>query len=147
LLSYRATPAATTKIDKRASLIDAWSARIQMRLTRRSEATAAVHRRCRAHCACSMLYSEGVRCGHALLLHLSGGDRLDMDVQMKNGGARALLTKMTCPASCVGASLAVMREDLLRMRGAKPFAVTDLRRQPDLAQAIRFIETQGLTRP
>jgi urease accessory protein len=40
-----------------------------------------------------------------------------------------------------------MREGLLRMRGAKPFAMTDLRRQPDLAQAIRFIETQGLTRP
>jgi len=40
-----------------------------------------------------------------------------------------------------------MREDTLRMRGDKPFAMTDLRRQDGLAQVIRFIETQGLLLP
>ena len=47
----------------------------------------------------------------------------------------------------VGASLEVMREDTLRMRGDKPFVMTDLRRQHGLEQIIRFIETQGLLLP
>jgi urease accessory protein len=40
-----------------------------------------------------------------------------------------------------------MREDTLRMRGDKPFVMTDLRRQHGLDQVIRFIETQGLLLP
>jgi urease accessory protein len=44
----------------------------------------------------------------------------------------------------VGASLEVMREDTLRMRGEKPFVMTDLRRQSGLAEVVAFIERQGM---
>ncbi len=47
----------------------------------------------------------------------------------------------------VGASLEVMREDTLRMRGNKPFVMTDLRRQHGLDEVIRYIERQGLLQP
>ena len=46
----------------------------------------------------------------------------------------------------VGASLAVMREDTRRMRGDKPFVMTDLRHGEGLHQVIAFIERQGLLR-
>ena len=44
----------------------------------------------------------------------------------------------------VGASLEIMREDTLRMRGGKPFVMTDLRRQHGLPEVIHFICKQGL---
>ena len=44
----------------------------------------------------------------------------------------------------VGASLEVMRSDTERMRGGKPFVMTDLRRQEGLDEVIAFIERQGL---
>jgi urease accessory protein len=55
-----------------------------------------------------------------------------------------LVINKTDLAPYVGASLQVMREDTLRMRGDKPFVMTDLRRQQGLAEVIRFIERQGL---
>ncbi|HQT79378.1 MAG TPA: urease accessory protein UreG [Rhodopila sp.] len=50
-------------------------------------------------------------------------------------------------APYVGASLEVMRHDTLRMRGNKPFVMTDLRRQQGLDEVIRYIERQGLLQP
>jgi urease accessory protein UreH len=91
-LSYPATPGATTKVDKRASPIDAWSARIPMRFGRRGGASP-LPRRLRVQHA----LSEGVRCGDAILLHspgIAGGDWFDMDVQMEIR-AQALLTYKT----------------------------------------------------
>jgi len=55
-----------------------------------------------------------------------------------------LVINKTDLAPHVGASLQVMREDTLRMRGDKPFVMTDLRRQTGLAEVIAFIERQGL---
>ncbi len=44
----------------------------------------------------------------------------------------------------VGASLEIMRADTLRMRAAKPFVMTDLKRQIGLDEVVRFIEREGL---
>ncbi|MFO1494239.1 MAG: urease accessory protein UreG [Lysobacterales bacterium] len=47
----------------------------------------------------------------------------------------------------VGASLEIMRADTQRMRGERPFVMTDLRRQQNLNQVIAFIEGAGLLKP
>ncbi|MBL8245372.1 MAG: urease accessory protein UreG, partial [Rhodanobacteraceae bacterium] len=44
----------------------------------------------------------------------------------------------------VGANLDIMRSDTLRMRGDKPFVMTDLRRQQGLDQVVAYIEREGL---
>src|SRR5436305_4088324 len=44
----------------------------------------------------------------------------------------------------VGASLDVMRTDTLRMRGAKPFVMTNLKTREGLADVVAFIEGRGL---
>jgi urease accessory protein len=47
-------------------------------------------------------------------------------------------------APMVGASLDVMRQDTLRMRGERPFVMTNLKSQEGLADVIEFIEERGL---
>jgi urease accessory protein len=47
-------------------------------------------------------------------------------------------------APYVGASLEVMRADTLRMRGARPFVMTNLKTGDGLAEVIAFIERRGL---
>ena len=47
----------------------------------------------------------------------------------------------------VGASLEIMHADTQRMRGERPFVMTDLRRQQNLDQVIAFIEGAGLLKP
>jgi urease accessory protein len=81
------------------------------------------------------------------VIDVAGGEKIP-----RKGGpgitrSDLLVINKTDLAPHVGASLEVMREDTLRMRGDKPFAMTDLRRQDGLAQVIRFIETQGLLLP
>ena len=44
----------------------------------------------------------------------------------------------------VGASLDVMRADTLRMRGERPFVMTNLKTGDGLAEVIAFIERRGL---
>ena len=44
----------------------------------------------------------------------------------------------------VGANLDVMRSDTERMRGARPFVMTNLKTQHGLAEVVRFIEHRGL---
>ena len=46
----------------------------------------------------------------------------------------------------VGANLAVMEADTLRMRGARPFVMTNLKTQEGLQQVVAFIEAQGMLR-
>ena len=81
------------------------------------------------------------------VIDVAGGEKIP-----RKGGpgitrSDLLVINKTDLAPHVGASLEVMREDTLRMRGDKPFAMTDLRRQHGLDQVIRFIETQGLLLP
>ena len=81
------------------------------------------------------------------VIDVAGGEKIP-----RKGGpgitrSDLLVINKTDLAPYVGASLEVMREDTLRMRGDKPFAMTDLRRQDGLGQVIRFIETQGLLLP
>jgi urease accessory protein len=47
-------------------------------------------------------------------------------------------------APYVGASLDVMRTDTQRMRGAKPFVMSNLKTLVGLDDVVRFIETKGL---
>jgi urease accessory protein len=46
-------------------------------------------------------------------------------------------------APYVGASLAKMETDARRMRGERPFVMTNLRRGDGVESIIRFIETMG----
>src|SRR6188472_2012750 len=50
-------------------------------------------------------------------------------------------------APYVGASLDVMRADTLRMRGARPFVMTNLKTRDGLGEVVAFIEQRGLLRP
>ncbi len=49
-------------------------------------------------------------------------------------------------APYVGASLEVMESDARRMRGAKPFVFTDLKRGVGLEEVVAFIEREGMLR-
>ena len=47
-------------------------------------------------------------------------------------------------APYVGASLDVMEADTRRMRGSKPYVMTNLKTRTGLADVVRFIEARGL---
>jgi urease accessory protein len=47
-------------------------------------------------------------------------------------------------APYVGADLGVMQADTLRMRGKKPFVMTNLKTRTGLPDVIAFIEARGL---
>ncbi|MGZ5714728.1 MAG: urease accessory protein UreG, partial [Caldimonas sp.] len=49
-------------------------------------------------------------------------------------------------APYVGASLEVMRADTLRMRGSRPFVMTNLKTKQGLDEVVSFIERRGLLR-
>jgi urease accessory protein len=49
-------------------------------------------------------------------------------------------------APYVGASLEVMATDTRRMRGSKPFVMSNLKTRAGLDEVIDFIETRGLLR-
>ena len=55
-----------------------------------------------------------------------------------------LIINKTDLAPHVGASLEIMSSDTTRMRGGKPFVMTDLRTLQGLDQVIAFIEREGL---
>ena len=55
-----------------------------------------------------------------------------------------LVINKTDLAPYVGADLGVMRADTLRMRGTKPFVMTNLKTLAGLDEVIAFIETKGL---
>ncbi len=47
----------------------------------------------------------------------------------------------------MGADLAVMEADTKRMRGARPYVMTNLRTRAGLDAVVSFIETRGLLMP
>nr|MCU0922814.1 urease accessory protein UreG [Burkholderiaceae bacterium] len=47
-------------------------------------------------------------------------------------------------APYVGASLEVMEADTRRMRGSRPYVMSNLRTQAGLSEVVAFIETRGL---
>ncbi len=47
----------------------------------------------------------------------------------------------------VGADLSVMAADTQRMRGARPYVMTNLKTRDGLAEVVRFIETRGMLTP
>ena len=55
-----------------------------------------------------------------------------------------LIINKTDLAPHVGASLAVMATDTERMRGARPYVMTNLRTRDGLADVVSFIERKGL---
>ena len=78
------------------------------------------------------------------VIDVAGGEKIP-----RKGGpgitrSDLLVINKTDLAPYVGASLAVMEADAKRMRGDKPFVMTDLRRGIGLDEVIRFIERQGL---
>jgi urease accessory protein len=78
------------------------------------------------------------------VIDVSGGEKIP-----RKGGpgitrSDLLVINKTDLAPHVGASLEIMAEDTKRMRGDKPFVMTDLRRQHGIDQVIAFIEERGL---
>ncbi|WP_049622272.1 urease accessory protein UreG [Frateuria defendens] len=78
------------------------------------------------------------------VIDVAGGEKIP-----RKGGpgitrSDLLVINKTDLAPHVGASLDVMREDTKRMRGDKPFVMTDLRHGAGLEEVIGFIERQGL---
>lgn len=55
-----------------------------------------------------------------------------------------LVINKTDLAPHVGADLAVMDADTRRMRGARPFVMTNLKTLDGVAEVVRFIETRGM---
>jgi urease accessory protein len=47
-------------------------------------------------------------------------------------------------APYVGADLGVMEADTKRMRGARPYVMTNLKTRAGLDEVVRFIETKGM---
>ncbi len=47
-------------------------------------------------------------------------------------------------APYVGADLDVMATDTKRMRGARPFVMSNLKTHTGLAEVVKFIETKGM---
>ena len=78
------------------------------------------------------------------MIDVAGGEKVP-----RKGGpgitrSDLLVINKTDLAPYVGASLEVMRSDSVRMRGGKPFVMTDLRKRLGLDTVIGFIEKQGL---
>ena len=78
------------------------------------------------------------------VIDVAGGEKIP-----RKGGpgitrSDLLIINKTDLAPYVGASLEIMRSDTLRMRGGRPFVMTDLRRQQGLDEVIAFIEREGL---
>ena len=81
------------------------------------------------------------------VIDVAGGDKVP-----RKGGpgitqSDLLVINKTDLAPHVGASLDVMRADTLRMRGAKPFVMTNLKTRDGLGEVVAFIEQRGMLRP
>ncbi len=78
------------------------------------------------------------------VIDVAGGEKIP-----RKGGpgitrSDLLVINKTDLAPHVGASLAVMAADAQKMRGERPFVMTDLKAQKGLAEIVRFIEKRGL---
>ena len=81
------------------------------------------------------------------VIDVAAGDK----IPRKNGPgitqSDILVINKTDLAPHVGASLDVMRTDTLRMRGTKPFVMTNLKTRDGLAEVVAFIEQRGMLQP
>jgi urease accessory protein len=78
------------------------------------------------------------------VIDVAGGEKIP-----RKGGpgitrSDLLVINKTDLAPHVGASLAVMATDAQKMRGERPFVMTDLKAQKGLAEIVGFIEKRGL---
>jgi urease accessory protein len=78
------------------------------------------------------------------VIDVAGGEKIP-----RKGGpgitrSDLLLINKTDLAPHVGASLEVMAADAQKMRGERPFVMTDLKAQKGLAEVVGFIEKRGL---
>jgi urease accessory protein len=80
------------------------------------------------------------------VIDVAGGEKIP-----RKGGpgitrSDLLVINKTDLAPHVGASLEVMAADTRKMRGDRPFVMTDLKTEAGLAEVVRFIEEHGLLR-
>jgi len=80
------------------------------------------------------------------VIDVAGGEKIP-----RKGGpgitrSDLLVINKTDLAPHVGASLEVMAADTRKMRGDRPFVMTDLKTESGLAEVVRFIEERGLLR-
>ena len=78
------------------------------------------------------------------VIDVAGGEKIP-----RKGGpgitrSDLLVINKTDLAQHVGASLEVMAADTRKMRGDRPFVMTDLKTETGLAEVVRFIEESGL---
>jgi urease accessory protein len=78
------------------------------------------------------------------VIDVAGGEKIP-----RKGGpgitkSDLLVINKTDLAPYVGANLDVMRADTLRMRGTRPFVMTNLKTLDGLDEVVRFIESKGL---
>jgi urease accessory protein len=78
------------------------------------------------------------------VIDVAGGEKIP-----RKGGpgitrSDLLVINKTDLAPYVGASLEVMAADTRKMRGDRPFVMTDLKDEKGLAEVVRFIEEHGL---
>ena len=78
------------------------------------------------------------------VIDVAGGEKIP-----RKGGpgitrSDLLVINKTDLAPHVGASLEVMAADTRKMRGDRPFVMTDLKTETGLAEVVRFIEESGL---
>ncbi|OZI19536.1 urease accessory protein UreG [Bordetella genomosp. 9] len=78
------------------------------------------------------------------VIDVAGGEKIP-----RKGGpgitkSDLLVINKTDLAPMVGASLAIMEEDTRRMRGARPYVMSDMKAGAGLGDIVRFIEQRGL---
>jgi urease accessory protein len=78
------------------------------------------------------------------VIDVAGGEKIP-----RKGGpgitrSDLLVINKTDLAPYVGASLEVMAADTRKMRGDRPFVMTDLKSETGLAEVVRFIEERGM---
>ncbi|ARP82592.1 urease accessory protein UreG [Bordetella genomosp. 8] len=78
------------------------------------------------------------------VIDVAGGEKIP-----RKGGpgitkSDLLVINKTDLAPMVGASLTIMEEDTRRMRGARPYVMSDMKAGAGLGDIVKFIEKQGL---
>ena len=79
--------------------------------------------------------------------HIGAGEKIPRKGGPGNTQSDLFVINKTDLAPHVGASLDVMRSDTLRMRGTKPFVMTNLKTRDGLAEVVAFIEQRGMLQP
>ncbi|MGN6579277.1 MAG: urease accessory protein UreG [Bordetella sp.] len=78
------------------------------------------------------------------VIDVAGGEKIP-----RKGGpgitkSDLLIVNKTDLAPLVGASLTIMEEDTRRMRGARPYVMSDMKSRAGLDRIVQFIEARGL---